>query len=766
MSESIYSCQIMDYFYEKYKEFIVLGLCGKTGSGVTTAADILNSKSFEELCLPKPGYSSGDIYQEHEYRILYTYAHKNWDRFYKIKTSALISRHILSENVEIFLEFVKKLGIDFKEEDIRWRKCVDRFFNASMEIDLMDYVLEIAPFDLELAYALLKEDGNTENNIENERQAIAAAGNRVSINEKRSGEKERCICRISDDVTIQFSYQYSMNEHEMKAVCKFRNTDLSKMLDCYKKLRENKEGFQNPYFCWILEKYIYEFLPLESKKMWEEIAGLSNGSQIVILQCLGNNLRLARKPYLSDNNIQEDFKKNGYTYIAEDVNLAIKVLRASQYGRKILGKDNQKVVLSEEDRRESDSVRTVVVVDSIKNPYESMYLKQRYNNYFLIGIYTEDSERYHRIRKKNPYFNEDILEVINTIEQVSELNKKLRGETEVKKELLGKVVNYLNKGIGEEDLHVVLPFVSQNISQCLEGADIFINNVREDASYNRLKKILLRYVCLIKNPGLVLPTNVERCMQTAYISKMNSGCISRQVGAVITDSEYHLLSTGWNQQPEGQLPCSYRDLYEVHYHWSPEAYSDYENDDDGKFQKYIKKLAEKFFSKEDKTLRDKGKLPCFCFKDIYNCIKMDKNQVHTRALHGEETAFLNLSRVGIHLLENGILFTTSSPCELCSKKAMYLGIKKIYYIEPYFGLSQSHVLSAGKKEKRPEFILFTGAIGEAYTQLYMPVMPRKDENELWCGKQIEKMIACNDNLEHGKEKLQKENDQEATEEGG
>ena len=127
-------------------------------------------------------------------------------------------------------------------------------------------------------------------------------------------------------------------------------------------------------------------------------------------------------------------------------------------------------------------------------------------------------------------------------------------------------------------LSYISPFIMQNVASCLDSSDILINNRTDNSSYFYLKKNLLRYVSLIMNPALVLPTPVERCMQVAYTAKLNSGCISRQVGAVLTDSGYHLLSIGWNQQPEGQLPCSYRDLCELYHHWSPDGYSDFENE--------------------------------------------------------------------------------------------------------------------------------------------------------------------------------------------
>ena len=129
-----------------------------------------------------------------------------------------------------------------------------------------------------------------------------------------------------------------------------------------------------------------------------------------------------------------------------------------------------------------------------------------------------------------------------------------------------------------------------------------------------------------------------------------------------------------------------------------------------------------------------GRNTCFCFKSLKNSISEGKNQVHTRSLHAEENAFLQLTKYGGTGINNGILFSTASPCELCSKKAYQLGITLIYYIDPYPGISKSQILSSG--DKPIEVRLFNGAIGSAYHQLYQPIMPYKDELGLLLNQNI------------------------------
>ncbi len=213
-------------------------------------------------------------------------------------------------------------------------------------------------------------------------------------------------------------------------------------------------------------------------------------------------------------------------------------------------------------------------------------------------------------------------------------------------------------------------------------------------------------------------------MQLAHTAKLNSGCISRQVGAVVTDSNYYVRGVGWNSSAEGQPPCILRNCEDLLNQEDKEAYSNFENND----SLFRDKLAELYSDAIENTETQRkllGRNVTFCFKDIYNKAKGVKNQVHTRSLHAEENAFLQITKYGGQGVKGGKLFTTASPCELCSKKSYQLGIKEIYYIDPYPGIAFEHILNFG--EKKPVLLLFTGAIGRAYNQLYEPIISYKDE---------------------------------------
>jgi deoxycytidylate deaminase len=227
----------------------------------------------------------------------------------------------------------------------------------------------------------------------------------------------------------------------------------------------------------------------------------------------------------------------------------------------------------------------------------------------------------------------------------------------------------------------------------------------------------------MKHPGIVPPTSVERSMQIAYSAKLGSGCISRQVGAVVTDKNFSIKAVGWNNTPENQVPCLLRSVEDLIRHNDERGFSDYELNNP-EFREKVTDIYPQNEREERKKSVD-GRNISFCFKDIQNKLDGHKNQVHTRSLHAEENAFLQISKYGGEGVASGILFTTASPCELCAKKAYQLGIEKIYYIDPYPGIALSHVLGSGNA--KPELYLFRGAIGRAYYQLYQPTLPFKDE---------------------------------------
>lgn len=342
---------------------------------------------------------------------------------------------------------------------------------------------------------------------------------------------------------------------------------------------------------------------------------------------------------------------------------------------------------------------TRICIDAIRNENESNFLKDRYRPYYLLAIGVDEGTRRKRLQELN-------VTEKDSIDQI---------------EYLG---NYKAERF----------FYQQNIARCIELADIHIYNEQVEKVHKFfLTWQLIKYVTLMIHPGLITPTRLERCMQLAYIAKLNSGCLSRQVGAIVTDKNCSVKAVGWNDVPQGQMPCNLRniELYSKGNH--SECFSCYEMEE----QKFRETIASVENELKDKCLG--GREFPICFKDIYNGYTHERNQVYTRSLHAEENAFLQISKYGGTGIDGGKLFVTASPCELCSKKSYQLGITDIYYIDPYPGIAERHIIRFGKGDKGPQCHLFYGAIGEAYVCLYKPLMAYKDELEMVSGINCKKI---------------------------
>ncbi len=373
--------------------------------------------------------------------------------------------------------------------------------------------------------------------------------------------------------------------------------------------------------------------------------------------------------------------------------------------------------------------QTRIVIDDLRSPIEILYFKQRYASFYTIAVTKDDTVRKDALKKK---YNRTLDNYDNGVKLWEEEYSGGKDHEFYKTKI--------SACIQQADIHI--SFLT-NDEVAVKNSEIEILNKSTNNAEGRVldntspyftwRMQLLKYVSLINHPGLIGPSPEERCMQMAYTAKHNSGCISRHVGAAITDENYSIKAIGWNNTPAGQVPCVLRSAEDLLDQKNDiKSFTEFEKTD----TKFNAALNDNFRSQiNDNREKLKGRNVCFCFKDVKNSCSDGRNQVHTRSLHAEENAFLQITKYGGTGIENGKLFTTASPCELCAKKAYQLGIKVIYYIDPYPGISNKQILSAGNKPIKPR--LFDGAIGNAYHWLYDPIMPYKDEMTLLLGNKFD-----------------------------
>ncbi len=364
-----------------------------------------------------------------------------------------------------------------------------------------------------------------------------------------------------------------------------------------------------------------------------------------------------------------------------------------------------------------------IVIDSLKNSLELMYFKEKYSAFYMLATNKREEER-------RAYIEKTLIERYNKDYSSEELSGHA-----------SELIKLDNTEYDGGDFNEG-EFSGPDTENCIQKSDyhiFFSLKTVGESKYSSLSlnHQLVKLVSLIQQPGIITPSPIERSMQVAYNAKYNSGCISRQVGAVVTDSDYSVKAIGWNDVPQNQVPCNLRNVKQLvsDENSNPEHYSDFE-----------KGLGSNVNYKDGKSFKEKtknevskanleglnGKNCSFCFKTFHNAFKNEKNQVHTRSLHAEENAMLQISKNGGQGLKNGVLFTTASPCELCSKKAFQLGIETIFYIDPYPGIATSHVLKGGKNNN-PNLLMFQGAVGRTFHKLYEPFMAYKDEVSILTG---------------------------------
>jgi len=342
--------------------------------------------------------------------------------------------------------------------------------------------------------------------------------------------------------------------------------------------------------------------------------------------------------------------------------------------------------------------KNMFTIDAFRNPYEVEYFRHRYEEFYLVAIFRDEEER-------NTLLNKAI-----TDGQIKLLKEKENGDTPTD----GKTKKQKPK-INKDNIGWWV--TGQNIPECTQKADVFIKNTKGATDWMQFS--LIKTLSLINKPGCITPSNDEHYMQIASTARLMSGCLSRQVGACVVGSHGYIQGIGWNDTPQGQVPCALRSCGELmgtnslaqnEKCASDNPFSEYEASPD--FRKYIS--------------ANRSHDAPFCFRTELANKEDKKSAEYTRALHAEENAFLQTAKVGGPSLQGAILYTTSSTCTLCAKKAYHLGVRRIVFIEKYPDKAESQTLKTGSSEIDIRYDQFEGISGSAFHKLYAPLMSEKD----------------------------------------
>ena len=276
--------------------------------------------------------------------------------------------------------------------------------------------------------------------------------------------------------------------------------------------------------------------------------------------------------------------------------------------------------------------KAAYLVDQLKHPDEIGLLKEAYrNNFYLLGLLRTENQRRQNLKD----------EQMNDVE-IGTLIERDRKATESH---------------------------GQQVEKSLHLADYFIRNIDDGEEIN---KSVVRFIKLIHGTDHITPTRDETGIYTAYSASLRSACLSRQVGAAITDEQGNILSTGCND-----VPNYGGGLYNAESASDKRCYNNGKRCFNDKHKKILKGEIEEILAKKDiPNAKDLA-------EEIIEESKAKSLIEYSRAIHAEMDAITALARSSNNNTVGKTLYCTTYPCHVCARHIVAAGIERVVYIEPY-----------------------------------------------------------------------------------
>ena len=329
------------------------------------------------------------------------------------------------------------------------------------------------------------------------------------------------------------------------------------------------------------------------------------------------------------------------------------------------------------DRELRKKDRVCYVIDSIKNKEELELFRLVYGQlFFFIGVFAHLESR------------------INHLEDIG-LEKD-------------EIYKLIDRDSGEE-----IQF-GQKVTDTFIESDFFIRI--DKSSQTTIDPKIKRFLNLVFCSDVITPTKNETAMYHAYAAAGNSACLSRQVGACLTDSNGEVISVGWNDVPK----------------FGGGVYSYSENDPVGQKDNRCMNLKggvcfndfEKSIIRTDlvKTLINEKIVDNSKKSDLIKLLENSRIRElieFSRAVHAEMHAIIAAKTN----LDNSILYCTTYPCHNCARHIVASGIKTVYYIEPYrkslaTKLHRDSITEDVTREDRLRIIMFEGVAPKSYLHFF------------------------------------------------
>lgn len=360
---------------------------------------------------------------------------------------------------------------------------------------------------------------------------------------------------------------------------------------------------------------------------------------------------------------------------------------------------------------EAHPKKCAYLIDQLKHQDEVSLLRRVYGNlFFLVGVFCSEPQR-----KKNL--------------------------TSAKKMNSASAIHLMERDRKDDLNH------GQQLEKTLKLADLFIRNTNFQSDNVQFQ--VDRFINLIHGQNGITPSQHEYGMYAAYSAGLKSACLSRQVGAAITDRDGNIISTGCNDVPKaGGGLYSERDGKNdfrcVKIEGGKCFNDDYKDGIKEKIAQILSEELEKVTANAMAEGKPEVKLPSGLAEELAAIIK-DKSGLKdilefSRSVHAEMDAITSVARLGGGATKNSLLYTTTYPCHNCARHIIAAGISQVYYIEPYEksladelhddSIQHSESLSSSDEihthMKKVDFAHFEGISPRQYQNLFYPTRERKN----------------------------------------
>ncbi|TDY84962.1 UNVERIFIED_ORG: deoxycytidylate deaminase [Herbaspirillum seropedicae] len=399
---------------------------------------------------------------------------------------------------------------------------------------------------------------------------------------------------------------------------------------------------------------------------------ISEHADVVNIQIAGDNDYLRTQTLISaGNKLRHDF---GNGILAE---LAVKHIRL----------DRERIKTDSGSTRYAPR-RVVHIIDSIKNKEELALLRLVYREMlYVIGVYAPLQAR--------------------------EANLNKRGLTSA------QIFTLIDRDSGEEIEE------GQTVGETFPNCDFFLRT--GDGTDSQIGQRVERFMHLILGTKVITPFPAETAMYSAAMASANSACLSRQVGAAVTDEHGDILSIGWNDVPS--IGGGLYDLSSPNDHrcWNLDGGKCFNDDEKDRIaQELVNALSEVI--PEGERIKAKGLLK--------GASKLKGLIEFSRAIHAEMHAILNAGKTAGMRLKDGKIFVTTYPCHSCARHIVAAGIKEVYYIEPYrkslaIKLHGDAISEQETDLSKVRILAFDGVAPSRYLSLFkVPLNSRKKDGKL------------------------------------